>query len=190
MASAASPELNALIARDDDRLRSALVEVVTSSRATSSEDYLSEIEAIAARYCLDPDDLIAALDQPDQLRQVQTHVQTLRQRGDLLRGQTLPVIEQLIATAHRMAAEDMVAPAILPRLLDTLYKLTGLAEERGARLRTELAAQTPTLHLNILTGDAPAPPAAHSGELSLTIIAPDWTGGPKRVVSEQGADDR
>jgi nucleotide-binding universal stress UspA family protein len=182
--------LNVTSTTIDTDLLAALVEFTAVPHSTTAEDLLADVEALAARHGVDPDILINALDQPDLLRQVQAQVQTSRQRGDLLRRQSLPVIETLVETAHRMATEDMVSPAVLPRLLDVIFKLTGIAEERGARLRAELAPQPPTLHLNILSGDMPAPVAAKPGELSLTIISPDWTGGPKRVVAEQGVSEQ
>jgi hypothetical protein len=169
-------------------LQRALVDVVaTATRDGEGADLLVEVEAASTRHAVAPDDLLDALERPELVRAVQDHVHKARQRGDLLREQVLPAIEKLIATADRLAAEDAIAPAVLPRMLDTLFKLTGLAEERAVRLRVEAAAQAPMLTLNILEGDTPAPP--ESGGLTLTIISPSWQGGRQERVIEHGVGE-
>ncbi len=160
--------------------------VAATTRDGEAPDLLPEVEKACTCHGVEADDLLDALEQPALMRAVQDQVRKARQRGDLLRDQALPAIEKLIATADRLAAEDAIAPAVLPRMLDTLFKLTGLAEERAVRLRAEAAAQAPMLTLAILDGDTPAPP--ESGGLTLTIISPSWQGGRQERVIEHGAD--
>jgi hypothetical protein len=168
-------------------LLQALFDVVAATtRDGGATDLLPEVEKACTCHRVEADDLLDALEQPALMRAVQDQVRKARQRGDLLRDQALPAIEKLIATADRLAAEDAIAPAVLPRMLDTLFKLTGLAEERAARLRAEAAAQAPMLTLAILDGDTPAPP--ESGGLTLTIISPSWQGGRQERVIEHGGD--
>ncbi len=168
----------------------ALIECLAAPEAGTPEESLATIEDVAARYSLDPDELLNALDQPDWMRHARAQTQTLRQRGDLLRMQVLPAIEKLIANARRMADADAISPAVLPRLLDALFKLSGIGEERAANLRA--SANRPAakvLTVAVLDGDMPMPPKVEGG-LSLTIIAPTWRGGQERVVAEQVGGDQ
>lgn len=168
----------------------ALIECLAAPEAGSPEESLATIEDVAARYGLDPDELLNALEQPDWMRHARAHSQLLRQRGDLMRMQLLPAIEKLIANARRMADADAISPAVLPRLLDTLFRLSGIGEERAANLRASANhPAAPVLTLAVLDGDMPMPQRVEGG-LSLTIIAPTWRGGQERVVAEQDGGDQ
>lgn len=115
------------------------------------------LNEFAARHEVDVAEVAALLADPDRASHIQGEIGRLRRSGDLLREHALPVLERFTTRLEAMVNDPDLSPAALGRLAETLFKLSGLAEERAATLRRD-TDQTKT-----------------GATLNFTIIAPDGT---------------
>lgn len=114
------------------------------------------IEEFAARHDVEVTEVAALLADPSRTMQIQGELARLRRSGELIKERAFPAMEKFAARVEGMLDDPDLTPNALSKLAETLFKLSGLAEERSAALRRE-AAQT--------TGQP----------LIFTIIAPDGT---------------
>ena len=163
----------------------ALAPIFMEPQPDDPNQLLAHIENVAQEHGVDPDVLLSALEKPELMHEVRSKARGLRRQGELLRNKVIPVLERMVDAAGRFVDEDAINPSVMPRLMDSLFRLAGIGDERAARLRAATGAATgPTLTMTILDGDMPEP-VIPPGALALTIISPSWRGGQKRVVSEQ-----
>jgi len=135
-------------------------------------DNPNNAEAIAANYGTEPESLLEVLATPDGVRAALIRAEELRQGGELLKRKTIPLLERLVDQAEDMANAGQITPGMLPKLMDTMFKLSGLAEERAARLRTQIEDDKPKATVFVLHGDDPEPPPAKPNEHRLIIRLP------------------
>ena len=170
--------------QDDFDLLLALANILMEPQPDDPNQLLTHIEDIAQEHDIDTEKLLSALEQPELVREIRSKARVLRRQGELLRNKVIPVLERMVDAAGRLVDEDAISPSVMPRLMDSLYRLAGIGDERAARLRAATGTATvPTLTMTILDGDMPEP-VIPPGGLALTIIAPTWK-GRERVVSEQ-----
>ena len=132
---------------ENERLKLALA-------LTYSDPAKAEIHCTA--YGVDLEHVLSTLAEPEGLRAAIVAAEELRQSGQLLKRQALAPLEKLVAHIDALIDAGQIPPGSSPKLADTLLKLTGLAEERAARLRlTEPDQKLPTVH--IVHGDSSEP---------------------------------
>lgn len=157
---------NAIIphtADEKERLKTALALVL---------DNPSNAEAIAASHCTDPESLLELLATEEGMRAALVHAEELRQGGELLKRKTIPLLERLTDQIGDMIDAGQISPTAAPKVAETLFKLSGLAEERAARLRTQIEDDKPKATVFVLHGDDPEPPPAKPNEHRLIIRLP------------------
>ena len=131
------------------------------------------VNEFAARHKVAVAEVAALLADPERASHVQGEIGRLRRSGDLLREHTLPALEKFAMRIEGMIDDPDLSPAALGKLAETLFKLSGLAEERAATLRRD-TDQT------------------HPAVLNFTIIAPDGSHMqtlPGRVIDVEVDDD-
>lgn len=143
------------------------------SAAALAWDQPHRLDEFAARHEVDVAAVAALLADPDRIAHVQGEIGRLRRSGDLLKERTHLALEKFAARIEAMLDDPDLSPSTAGRLAETLFKLSGLAEERSAALRRD-AAQTNT-----------------GATLNFTIIAPDGTRmeTPLRRVIDVEVDD-
>lgn len=135
-------------------------------------DNPNNAEAIAANYGTEPESLLEVLATEEGMRAALVRAEELRQDGELLKRKTIPLLERLVDQAEDMANAGQITPGMLPKLMDTMFKLSGLAEERAARLRAQTEDDKPKATVFVLHGDDPEPPPAKPNEHRLIIRLP------------------
>lgn len=135
-------------------------------------DNPSSAEAIAANYGTDPESLLEVLATPEGMRAALIRAEELRQGGELLKRKTIPLLERLADQIGDMIDAGQISPTAAPKVAETLFKLSGLAEERAARLRTQIEDDKPKATVFVLHGDDPEPPPAKPNEHRLIIRLP------------------
>ena len=135
-------------------------------------DNPNNAEAIAANYGIDPDTLLELLTTEEGMRAALVRAEELRQGGELLKRKTIPLLERLADQIGDMIDAGQISPTAAPKVAETLFKLSGLAEERAARLRTQLEDDKPKATVFVLHGDDPEPPPAKPNEHRLIIRLP------------------
>lgn len=136
-------------------------------------DNPNNAEAIAANYGIDPDTLLETLATEEGMRAALVRAEELRQSGELLKRKTIPLLERLVDQAEDMANAGQITPGMLPKLMDTMFKLSGLAEERAARLRAQTEDDTPKAAIHILYGDEPEPIDPKGNKYRIVIRLPN-----------------
>lgn len=131
-----------------------------------------DAETIVASYGTDPDSMRALLSTEEGMQAALVRAEELRQGGALLKRESIGVLEMMVAQAKDMAEAGQITPGMLPKLMDTMFKLSGLAEERAARLRTQIEDDKPKATVFVLHGDDPEPPPAKPNEHRLIIRLP------------------
>jgi len=149
---------------DKDRLITALALVYENP---------GNAEAIAASYGTDPESLLELIsNDPESQRAALIRAEELRQGGELLRRKALGPLEKLTDQIGNMIDAGQISATAAPKVAETLFKLSGLAEERAARLRTQLEDDKPKATVFVLHGDDPEPPPAKPNEHRLIIRLP------------------
>jgi len=135
-------------------------------------DNPNNAEAIAANYGTDPESILELLATREGMRAALIRVEELRQSGELLRRKALAPLEKLTDQIGEMIDAGQISPTAAPKVAETLFKLSGLAEERAARLRTQIEDDKPKATVFVLHGDEPEPPPAKPNEHRLIIRLP------------------
>lgn len=135
-------------------------------------DNPNNAEAIAANYGTEPESLLEVLATPGGMRAALIRAEELRQGGELLKRKTIPLLERLTDQIGDMIDAGQISATAAPKVAETLFKLSGLAEERAARLRTQIEDDKPKATVFVLHGDDPEPPPAKPNEHRLIIRLP------------------
>ncbi|HJV26301.1 MAG TPA: hypothetical protein VJ673_11470 [Aromatoleum sp.] len=150
-----------------------------------------DLDTAAARSGVSADQLIDFAASDSGSRAIAAEIDRLRDSGELLKAQALAPLEKLVGKMNEMVEAGEVSPSAAPKLADVLFKLTGTAEERAARLRAQAEEDEPKVTVHILhPGDADPPPAK-AGQHRLVI---DLRGKARQKVLDvtptgKGADD-
>jgi len=136
-------------------------------------DNPNNAEAIAASHGTDPETVLETLATEEGMRAALVRAEELRQDGELLKRKTIPLLERLVDQAEDMANAGQITPGMLPKLMDTMFKLSGLAEERAARLRAQTEDDTPKAAIHILYGDEPEPSDPKGNKYRIVIRLPN-----------------
>jgi len=135
--------------------------------------------------------LFDLLDTEEGQRAAVAHLDRMREMGEVLGTKVHAPMEKLVDLVHAQIEAGEVSASAAPKLLDVLFKLSGLAEQRAARLRLHAEDDGPKVTVHILhPGDADPPPAK-AGQHQLTI---DLRGQDRRKVidvtpTDEGGDD-
>ncbi len=151
-------------AEENERLKTALALML---------DTPNNAEAIAANYGIDPDTLLETLATDAGMRAALVRAEELRQDGELLKRKTIPLLERLVDQIGDMIDAGQISPTAAPKLMDTMFKLSGLAEERAARLRAQTEDDTPKAAIHILYGDEPEPSDPKGSKCRIVIRLPN-----------------
>lgn len=135
-------------------------------------DNPNNAEAIAANYGTDPESILELLATREGMSAALIRAEELRQDGELLKRKTIPLLERLTDQIGDMIDAGQISPTAAPKVAETLFKLSGLAEERAARLRTQIEDDKPKATVFVLHGDDPEPPPAKPNEHRLIIRLP------------------
>lgn len=106
--------------------------------AVASPDRL---DAVAADAGVAPECLLDILATEDGLRGARVRVAQMRESGELAKVRALVLLEKMLDRIDALIDEGGVGAAVSARLADTLFKVSGLAEERAVKLRTEAGLQ-------------------------------------------------
>ena len=136
-------------------------------------DNPNNAEAIAANYGIDPDTLLETLATEEGMRAALVRAEELRQDGELLKRKTIPLLERLTDQIGDMIDAGQISPTAAPKVAETLFKLSGLAEERAARLRAQTEDDTPKAAIHILYGDEPEPIDPKGNKYRIVIRLPN-----------------
>ncbi len=149
---------------DKDRLVTALALVLQTPE---------NAEAIAASYGFDAQTLLELItNDPGSQRAALGRAEQLHHEGELLKRQCLPKLERLVDQLGEMIDAGKLSATTAPKVAETLFKLSGLAEERAARLRTRAEDDAPKASIVFLSGDDPEPPPAKPNEHRLIVRIP------------------
>ncbi|TVT61039.1 MAG: hypothetical protein FHK80_00480 [Azoarcus sp. PHD] len=151
---------------------------------------VQEIDTAAAITSATPDQLLEILDSEEGGRAVVSHLARMRDSGELLKAQALAPLEKLVSRIDEQIDAGAVSVSTAAKLMDTLLKLSGLAEERAARLRAQAADDTPKMNITICyKGEEPP---AGMAEHSIVIRFPTTERPGNRTIDitpTKGGDD-
>jgi len=150
-----------------------------------------DIDTAATLIGQPPEQILEVLQSAEGLRAVAVHLEHMRESGRLLKAKALAPLEKLVSRVHEQIEAGEVSASTAPKLLDTLLKLTGLAEERAARLRAQAEEERPKLSVHILhPGDAdPAPAKAGQHVLIIDLRCKDQPPVLDVTPDDEGGDD-
>ncbi|KON80755.1 hypothetical protein PA01_03125 [Azoarcus sp. PA01] len=116
---------------------------------------LKDLDTAAARSGVSADQLIALASSEEGARAIAAETDRLRDNGELIKARALPLLEKLLDRADEKLEAGEVSASAIPKLIDTTFKVTGLVEERAARLRLQAEEDAPKVMVHILhPGDA------------------------------------
>lgn len=144
----------------------------------ADEATIEELEGVALACGSDLSTVLGLLQTPEGQRLANAARVKGVQSGELLQAKARRALNTGLDRIQMALRNRETSAATVGKLVEIANRLSGLAEERAARLKVAPDSGS-TLTLNILTGDAPRP--APTDGLSLTIIAPDWKGGERPV---------
>lgn len=133
---------------------------------------LDNAPTIARAHGLPEETILDLLATDDGYAAATAELERLRDSGEWLRHTSLRALDTGVKRLHRALMAEDTTPGTVARIAAELFKMSGLAEERAAKLRRE-AAQTGTV-VHMIThfeGDPELPPEK-PGELRLVIFAP------------------
>lgn len=136
-------------------------------------DNPNNAEAIAANYGTDPESILELLATREGMSAALIRAEELRQDGELLKRKTIPLLERLTDQIGDMIDAGQISATAAPKVAETLFKLSGLAEERAARLRAQTEDDTPKAAIHILYGDEPEPSDPKGNKYRIVIRLPN-----------------
>ena len=137
--------------------------------AVSNPERLDEIAADAG---VAPEMLLNILATEDGLRGAQFVAGQMRESGALIKARALPLIDKLVDRINTLIDEGEVGVAAATKLLDTLFKLSGISEERASALRVAPPEVKRAGIFILHPGDAyPVDPPEHCIVIDLRTIA-------------------
>lgn len=136
-------------------------------------DNPNNAEAIAASHGTDPESILEVLATPEGLCAARIRAEELHLAGELLRRKALGPLEKLTVQIGEMIDAGQISPTAAPKVAETLFKLSGLAEERAARLRAQTEDDTPKAAIHILYGDEPEPIDPKGNKYRIVIRLPN-----------------
>ena len=163
---------NAIIphtAEEKARMTDALAHVLRDIEKNNAQ----AVPTIAANYGIDPDILLETLATEEGMRAALVHAEEMRQDGELLKRKTIPLLERPADQIGDMIDAGQISPTAAPKVAETLFKLSGLAEERAARLRAQTEDDTPKAAIHILYGDEPEPSDPKGNKYRIVIRLPN-----------------
>lgn len=150
-----------------------------------------DIDTAATLIGQSPEQILEVLESPEGLRAVAVHLEHMRESGRLLKAQAMVPLEKLVSRVREQIEAGEVSASSAPRLLDVLLKLTGIAEERAARLRAQAEEDQRRALVCVLHPGDPDPAPAKPGQHMLII---DLRGRDRERVldvtpNDAGGDD-
>lgn len=137
--------------------------------------------------------LLSVLESDQGMMAVSVRLDELRDSGALLKAQALPVLEKLVQRIHEIVDAGDVSASAAPKLADVVFKMSGLAEERAARLRAQADEDAPRATVITLFADDPEPAPAKPNEHRVIIRLPTAHRRTPNVIdvtpSDEGDDD-
>lgn len=130
---------------------------------------IDSVESVEASYGLEPGTLLDLLNTDEGMKAAMVAEGQMKQDGTLLKWQALKPLEKLVARVDAMIDAGDVSASAAPRLLDVLYKITGIAEQRGALLRLDAERDKPLPTICILHVGDPDPEQAQEGQFRIVI---------------------
>ena len=126
-------------------------------------------ESIAISLGVPPDAVLELLNTDEGEKVGLMSAKQMQQDGTLLKMQALKPLEKLVAQVEQRIDAGDVSTNTAVRLLDVLFKMTGLAEERAARLRVEAERDKPMATIIVLKPGDPDPEPAKENEARVVI---------------------
>lgn len=161
-------------------------------------DTPENVESIAAAHGINPETLLDVLGTDAGMRAALVRAEELRQSGELLKRKALNPLERLVDQIAEYIEAGQISPSAAPKVAETLFKLTGLTEERAARLKVQAEDDTPKATIMILHGEEPDPPPEKPNEHRIVIRLPNvkqqGNERPNRIIDvtptegEEGGD--
>lgn len=152
----------------------------------------SDLESIAANHGTTAEVLLQLLGTEEGMRAALVEVEGLRQDGELLKRKTLPLLERLTDQIGDMIDAGQISPTAAPKVAETLFKLSGLSEERAARLRAQTEDDAPKTTVRILYSDEPEP-EQNGKNYQIVIRLPHAQRSTRNVIdvtpTKEGGDD-
>lgn len=143
-------------------------ERLTSAAAWTVKDP-DGLDTHCAKYDVSRDDVLALIASPEAEAAILAAVASLGSSGELVAHRACLALEKLVSRMDEAIDADKVPPGAQPKFADTLFRITGLAEERAARLRVNTDADTPKATIVILKPGDPDPAPLKAGEHRITI---------------------
>ena len=138
-----------------------------------------ETETIAAAAGVNLNALLAVLGTDEGAREGAISAEKLRRSGELIKHLASDPLESLIVSMGEMIKRGEVSPGLAPKMLDSLFRVTGIAEERAARLRTQ-TEERPLPMLCVLYGnDVASPPVP--GQKRIMMHIPNYDADGKII---------
>lgn len=171
------PNILPHIPEDAERTKTALALVY---------DTPENVESIAAAHGINPETLLDLLGTEAAMRAAPVQLEEMRQSGELLKRKALNPLERLVDQIAEYIESGQISPAAAPKVAETLFKLTGLTEERAARLKVQAEDDTPKATIMILQGNEPDPPPEKPNEHRIVIrlpnVKPQGNEHPNRII--------
>lgn len=168
---------------DRERLKTALALVLENPTAA---------ETIAANHGTTAETLLQLLGTGEGMRAALVQAEGMRQEGELLKRKTLPMLERLADQIGDMIDAGQISPTAAPKVAETLFKLSGLSEERAARLRAQTEDDAPKTTVRILYSDEPEPEQTGKN-YQIVIRLPHAKRSTRNVIdvtpTKEGGDD-
>lgn len=152
-------------------------------------DNPNNAEAIAVSHGTEPETLLELLATEAGMRAALVRAEELRQDGELLKRKTIPLLERLADQIGDMIDAGQISPTAAPKVAETLFKLSGLAEERAARLRAQTEDDTPKAAIHILYGDEPEPIDPKGNKYRIVIRLPNAQRDPGDIIDVTPTED-
>lgn len=174
-----------IISRDKERER------LGSALALALRDP-ENVEAIAANHGTTAGTLIEILSTQEGWAAASVQLETMRQDGSLFERLAAGHLETTLDLIGSQLSAGAVSPALAMKLAEVLYKLTGVADERAARLRLreEVKPMLPLVHIQY---EGEEPPQVEPGRdvvfINIQGPRPAHAGGRVIDVTPEGGED-
>lgn len=127
-----------------------------------------DLGPLEAAHGLPEGTLLPVLCSDDGARVAAMEADALGQSGEVLKRKAVDALDKLVGRMEAMIDAGEVSPSAAPKFADVLFKLTGLAEERGAKLRAQGGPVELPFVFTVLYEGEPAP-LLKEGQHGLTI---------------------
>ncbi|NMG16742.1 hypothetical protein [Aromatoleum bremense] len=154
---------------------------------------LKDPDTAAARAGMTADQLLDFAASEEGSRVVMAEIDRMRDSGELAKAQALALLESLLTHSQALVDGGEVGAATAAKLMDTALKVSGLAEERAARLRAQMEDDAPKATIFILRPGDADPSPEKPNEHRIVIDLRHGQNNPRDVIdvtpSDEGGDD-